>query len=31
MDSSETNTISQFLITIKDDKIIEARHVTGDK
>jgi len=31
MDSAERNTINQFLITIKDKKIIEARLVTGKR
>jgi hypothetical protein len=31
MDSAERNSINRFLITIKDNKIIEARHVTEDK
>jgi len=29
MESADRNTIDQFLITIKDKKIIEVRHVSG--
>jgi len=31
MNSAERNTISRFLITIKDKKIIEVRYVTGKR